>query len=104
MTCLDLDTILNLLCGEHLTSGKVKLAAGEESLEKHATEAFHKFFGCVCSLDHIQKLCREHEETELLFDSVFAHIVFHKIKQSLKTFLWEREGRYPEMWGFFYHQ
>ena len=25
-------------------------------------------------------------------------IVFHKIKQSLKTFLWEREGRYPEMW------
>ena len=45
LTCLDLDTIFNLLCGERLTSGKVKLAASEESLEKYATEAFHKFFG-----------------------------------------------------------
>ena len=98
LTCLDLDTIFSFLRGTRLTSGKVKLVAGEESLERYGKEAFHKFYAYVCSLDHIQKLRREHEETELPFDSVFAHIVFHKIKQSIKSFLWQREGGYPETW------
>ena len=33
LTCLDLDTIFGLLCGERLPNGKVKLANGEEVLE-----------------------------------------------------------------------
>ena len=98
LTCLDLDTIFSLLCGTRLVNGKVELAAGEESLEKYCQEQFNKFFAYICSLDHIQKLRREHKETDLLFDAVFAHVVFHKIKQTLKTFLWKREGGYPEMW------
>jgi hypothetical protein len=74
---------------------KFKLAAGEESLERYGKGQFNKFFTYVCSLDHVQKLRREYKETELLFDAVFAHIVFHKIKQPLKTF---------QKCGFLYQQ
>jgi hypothetical protein len=63
LTCLDLDTIFNFLCGTRLTSGKVKLVAGEESLERYGKEAFHKFYAYARPPDHTQKLRREHEET-----------------------------------------
>ena len=79
-------------------SGKVKFSAGEESLERFGQEEFEKFFAYVCSLDHVQRLRREYEEAELLFGVAFSQIVFHNIKLSLKTFLWKREGGYPELW------
>lgn len=46
-----------------------------------------------------QKLRREYDE-DLLFSVAFSQIVFHKIKVSLKTFLWKREGGYPGLWFF----
>ncbi len=57
-----------------------------------------KFFAYVCSLYHVQKLRREYDEAELLFGVAFSQIVFHKIKLSLRMFVWKREGGYPELW------
>ena len=98
LTCLDLDSIFSYLCGERLSSGKVKLSTSEESLELFGQKEFEQFFAYVCSLNHVQKLRREYDETELLFGVAFSQIVFHKIKLTLKTFLWKREGGYPELW------
>ena len=35
LTCVDLDSLFALLCGERLESGKVKLAVGEGQLERY---------------------------------------------------------------------
>ena len=99
LKCLDLACIFSYLCGERLTSGKVRLSADEESLERFGQEEFDKFFAYICSLDHVQKLRREYDE-DLLFSVAFSQIVFHKIKVSLKMFLWKREGGYPGLWFF----
>ena len=97
LKCLDLDSIFSYFCGERLTSGKVKLSSGEESLESFGKEEFEKFFAYVCSLDHVQKLRREYDNADLLLSVEFSQIDFHKIKSSLKTFLWKRDGGYPEL-------
>ena len=62
LKCLDLDCIFSYLCGERLTSGKVRFSADEESLERFEQEEFEKLFAYVCSLDHVQKLRREYDE------------------------------------------
>ena len=36
LTCVDLDSVFALLCGERLESGKVKLEVGEGQLERYA--------------------------------------------------------------------
>ena len=62
LKCLDLDCIFSYLCGERLTSGKVRLSTNEESLERFGQEEFEKLFAYVCSLDHVRKLPREYDE------------------------------------------
>lgn len=44
LTCVDLDTIFCLLCGERLDNGSVKLEHGEGSLQSHGIEDFQRFF------------------------------------------------------------
>ena len=71
LTCVDLDSVFTLLCGERLESGKVKLAVGEGQLERYGRENLQKLFEYVCSLEHVQALatdfCDENYD-ELLFD------------------------------------
>jgi hypothetical protein len=44
LTCMDLDTLFSLFCGERLGNGKPKLEHGEGSLQSHAVEDFERFF------------------------------------------------------------
>ena len=73
LACLDLDTLISLMCGEKLASGKVKLALGQGPLEFHRVDDFRKFYSYVCSLPHVKQLAQE-EDTFL--DSAFASTVF----------------------------
>ena len=72
LTCLDLDSIFSYPCGKGLMFAKVKLWAGEESLELFVQKEFEQFFAYVCLLNHLQKLCREYDEAELLFGVPFS--------------------------------
>ena len=40
LTCVDLDTIFSLFCGERLDNGSVQLEHGEGSLQSHGVENF----------------------------------------------------------------
>ena len=86
LTCVDLDSLFALLCGERLESGKLK---------------FQKLFDYVYSLEHVQALatdfCDENND-ELLFDPAFGNTVHHKMKQALKRALWIEDGRYLQSW------
>ena len=73
LACLDLDTLISLMCGEKLASGKGKLALGQGPLEFHRVDDFRKFYSYVCSLPHVKQLAQE-EDTFL--DSAFASTVF----------------------------
>ena len=44
LTCMDLDTIFSLLCGERLGNRNVKLEHGEGSLQSYGVENFQRFF------------------------------------------------------------
>ena len=59
LTCVDLDSLFALLCGERLESGKVKLAVGEGQLERYGRDNFQKLFEYVCSLEHVQALATD---------------------------------------------
>lgn len=101
LTCVDLDSLFALLCGERLESGKVKLAVGEGQLERYGRDNFQKLFEYVCSLEHVQALatdfCDENFD-ELLFDPAFGNKVHHKMKQALKRALWIEDGKYLQSW------
>lgn len=96
LTCLDLDTIFGLLCGERLPNGKVKLASGEGTLELHGKKDFERFYAYVCSLQHIKNLAEEEEE--LFLDAAFGNTIFHRMKQALKSFLWKDTGEHLAKW------
>lgn len=95
LTCLDLDTLISLMCGEKLASGKVKLVCGEGPLELHGVEDFNKFYSFVCSLPHVKQLA---EEEDAFLDSAFASTVFHQIKQALKSYLWRDASEHLLKW------
>ena len=95
LTCLDLDTIFGLLCGKRLKNGKVKLSGGEGPLELHRRKDFERFYSYICSLPHIKELALIEE---LSFDPAFANIIFHKMKQALKLFLWKDSGEHLMKW------
>ena len=44
LTCMDLDTIFSLFCGERLGNGSVKLEHGEGLPQSHGVEDFQRFF------------------------------------------------------------
>lgn len=98
LTCVDLDSLFALLCGERSQSGKVKLEKGEGQLEKYGKENFEKLFDYVCSLEHVQALATDENNDELLFDSAFGNTIHHKIKQALKKALWKEDGKYLQCW------
>ena len=98
LTCLDLDTIFSLLCRKRLMNGKIQLSSGEASLENYGKANFEHFYAYVCSLDHVKKLSCGLQETDLLFDPAFAQIILHKIKQALKSFLWNNQEKYAVKW------
>ena len=79
-------------------NGKIQLSSGEASLENYGKANFERFYAYVCSLDHVKKLSCDLQETDLLFDPAFAHIVLHKIKQALKSFLWNNQEKYAVKW------
>lgn len=93
LTCVDLDSLFALLCGERLQSGKVKLAK-EGQLGKYGKENFEKLFDYVCSLEHVQALASDENNDELLFDSAFANTIHLKIKQALK----KEDGQHLLRW------
>ena len=95
LACLDLDTLISLMCGEKLAGGKVKLALGQGPLEFHGVDDFSKFYSYVCSLPHVKQLAQE-EDTFL--DSAFASTVFHHIKQALKAYLWRDASEHLVKW------
>ena len=97
LTCVDLDSLFALLCGERLQSGKVKLAK-EGQLGKYGKENFEKLFDYVCSLEHVQALASDENNDELLFDSAFANTIHLKIKQALKKALWKEDGQHLLRW------
>ena len=96
LTCLDLDKIFGLLCGKRLENGKVKLSGGEGPQELHGRKDFERFYPYICSLPHIKELALIEEE--LSFDPAFANIIFHKMKQALKLFLWKDSGEHLMKW------
>ncbi len=102
LTCLDLDSIFELLCGEKLTSGKVKLKNGEGMLEKYGRDSFTRFFEYICTLPQRKHFSSEEDEAEgsSLFDPVLANAVFHKLKQALKAYLWKEDGAYLVSWFY----
>ena len=95
LTCLDMDTLISLMCGERLPNGRVKLVAGDAVLEMHGKEEFEEIFGYVCSLPHVQHLT-ENSSSTLKFYPAFSSAIFHRLKQALKLRLWNEtsEGRY----------
>ena len=97
LTCVDIDSLFALLCGERLPNGKVNLAKGEGQLENYGKENFEKLFGYVCSLEHVEALASD-ENYELLFDSAFGNTVHNKIKQALRKALWKDDGQYLQCW------
>ncbi len=95
LTCLDLDTIFGLLCGERLPNGKVKLANGEEVLELYGRKDFERFYTYVCSLPHIVDLA---VDEELFLNAAFGNTIFHRMKQALKSYLWKDTGDHLAKW------
>ena len=87
LTCVDLDSLFALLCGERLLNGKVKLAKGEAQLENYGKENFELLFSYGCSLERIRALASDENYDNLVFDSVFGNTVHHKIKQALRKAL-----------------
>lgn len=74
LTCLDLNTIFGLLCGERLPNGKVKLTSEEGRLQLHGKNDFERFYSHVCSLPHVKDLG---DEEERFLDSAFGNTIFH---------------------------
>ena len=74
LTCLDLNTIFGLLCGERLPNGKVKLTSEEGRLQLHGKNDFERFYSHVCSLPHVKDLG---DEEERFLDSTFGNTIFH---------------------------
>lgn len=97
LTCVDLDSLFALLCGERLQSGKVKLAK-EGQLGKYDKENFEKLFDYVCSLEHVQAIASDENNDKLLFDSAFANTIHLKIKQALKKALCKEDGQHLLCW------
>ena len=52
LTCLDIDSIVGLLCGERLESGKIRLQYGEGALELYGLKNFKVFSICVQSTSY----------------------------------------------------
>jgi hypothetical protein len=97
LTCLDLDTIFGLLCGERLPNGKVKLASGEGLLELYGRKDFERFYAYVCSLPHIVDLATKEE---LFLDAALGNTIFHRMKQALKSYLWKDTGEHLAKWFY----
>lgn len=97
LTCMDLDTLFGLFCGERLDNGKVKLSKGEGTLEAYGLEHFQRFFSYICSLRHVHHLSNNEDE-DACFEPVFGGTVFHKMKQALKDYLWNTSGQHLMSW------
>ncbi len=98
LTCLDVDSIVRLLCGKQLPSAKVKLQYGEGALEKYGRDNFQKIFSYVCSLPHVKRLSEAEGHEKSLFDEALANTVFHNIRQALKHFLCKEDDGHLKSW------
>ncbi|CAB3982578.1 Hypothetical predicted protein [Paramuricea clavata] len=83
LTCLDLESIITLLCGKR-RDGKPCINEGD--LEEYGTEGFKAFISHICSITHV-KLAIEDGAIDL--DPQLSHIVHRKLKQALKDILWQ---------------
>ena len=85
LTCMDIDSIFNLLVGNCNQDGYPSLAK---------EDGFSKFYAYVCSLPHVIELAENHF-SELKLRAVYCDKILSKLKNTLKLILWT--PRYVEI-------
>lgn len=85
LKCFDLEEIFVLLCGERQRG---KPVIKEIELEQFGNENFRKFMAHVCSLNHIRSAI---QDGTLEMEPALSHVIYRKLKQTLKYLLWERK-------------
>lgn len=93
LTCMDIDSILNLLVGNRNQNGFPSLTR-EDEFVKYGKEEFSKFYAYMCSLPHVKELAENHC-TELKLREVYCDEILSKLKNTLKVILWT--PRYVEI-------
>ena len=59
LTCMDIDSLINLLIGKRNTCGYPSLTCEDDFVENGKQE-FKKFYTYVCSLSHVKELAENH--------------------------------------------
>ena len=93
LTCIDIDSIFNLLVGNRNQNGYPSLAK-EDEFVSYGKEGFSKFYAYVCSLPHVIELAENHF-SELKLRGVYCDEILSKLKNTLKLILWT--PRYVEV-------
>ena len=86
LTCMDMDSLINLLIGQRNTCGYPSLKREDDFVES-GKEEFKKFYTYVCSLNHVKELTENHF-TQLKLRPVYSDEVLTKLKNTLKIILW----------------
>ena len=85
LTCIDIDSIFNLLVGNRNQNGYPSLAK-EDEFVSYGKEGFSKFYAYVCSLLHVIELAENHF-SELKLRGVYCDKKLSKLKNTLKLIL-----------------
>eukprot|EP00112_Aurelia_sp_Birch-Aquarium-sp1_P015931 Seg357.1 transcript_id=Seg357.1/GoldUCD/mRNA.D3Y31 product="hypothetical protein" protein_id=Seg357.1/GoldUCD/D3Y31 len=85
LTCLDIEVIISLLCGERRNG---KPAIDEIKLEEYGRDGFKEFVTYVCSQEHVKTAI---DDGLLDIHPGLAHVLHRKLKQAMKMMLWERK-------------
>ena len=85
LTCLDLESLVQLLCGER-HNGKIIIDEG--NLEVFGEAGFKALLLYICKQDHIVSAIND---GELEIDPGLSHVLHKKLKQSLKHIIWEKK-------------
>ena len=86
LTCIDIDSLINLLIGQRNTCGYPSLKREDDFVENGKKE-FKKFYTYACSLNHVKELAENHF-TQLKLRPVYSDEVLTKLKNTLKIILW----------------
>lgn len=86
LSCIDIDSLIELLVGERKSSGYPSLSREDEFVEC-GRDDFKKFYTYICSLNHVRELAENHF-TELKLRPVYCDEVLAKLKNVLKVVMW----------------
>lgn len=86
LTCMDIDSILNLLVGKRNSNGYPSLTR-EDEFVIFGKESFNKFYTYICSLTLVKELAENHF-TKLKLPRVYSDEIFAMLKNTLKIILW----------------